>query len=310
MTSQHGLDETIKARLLLMLLALVWGLSWPIMKIALDEVGVFTLRVLGFSLSALSLFALIRLRGRSAAIPRGVAWLHVAIASLFNIIGFALFSSFAQLAAATTRVVIVNYSMPIWASLMAWLFLGERLNARVMVGLALCIAGLTTLIYPVAAAHSATGLLLALGCALCWAAGTVYMKWARIPGDVLTVTAWQIAIGAVVMAAAFLPFQGIPTLSPVSLQAALAVLYNGLIGSGFAYVLWFAIIERLPTATAALGSLVTPVVGVVSSMLLLGERPTTADILGFVLIFAAAACVLLQPARRASAAASIETGAR
>jgi drug/metabolite transporter (DMT)-like permease len=309
MTSPHGLDEAIKGRLLLLLLALVWGLSWPIMKIALDEVGVFTLRVLGFSLSAVSLFALIWLRGRSAAIPRGVAWLHVAIASLFNVVGFALFSSFAQLAADTTRVVIVNYSMPVWASLMAWLFLSERLNARTGVGLVLCVAGLAVLTYPVVNTHSAIGLLLALGCALCWAAGTVYMKWARIPGDLLTITAWQIAIGAVVMAAGFPLFQGIPTFSPVSLQAVLAVLYNGLIGSGFAYVLWFAIIGRLPTATAALGSLLTPVVGVTGSMLMLGERPTTADTVGFALIFAAAASVLLQPARRASAAASIETGA-
>jgi len=310
MAAQHGLDETIKARLLLVLLALVWGLSWPIMKIALDEIGVFTLRVLGFSLSALSLFALIRLQGRSPAIPRGVAWLHVAAASLFNVIGFALFSSFAQLAAATSRVVIINYSMPIWASLMAWLLLGERVTARVGIGLALCVAGLSVLIYPVAVAQSAVGLLLALGCALCWAAGTIYMKWARIAGDLLAITAWQIAIGAAVMSAGFLLFQGIPAPSPVSLQAVLAVLYNGLIGTGFAYILWFAIIERLPTATAALGSLATPVVGVGSSMLMLGERPTTADTIGFALIFAAAACVLLQPTGRATDAASIESRAR
>jgi hypothetical protein len=48
--SQH--DEAAKARLLLILLAVVWGLSWPIMKIALDEVGVFTLRALLASRSA------------------------------------------------------------------------------------------------------------------------------------------------------------------------------------------------------------------------------------------------------------------
>ena len=47
MVSQHGLDETTKAKLLLVLLALIWGVSWPIMKIALDEVGVWTLRALG-----------------------------------------------------------------------------------------------------------------------------------------------------------------------------------------------------------------------------------------------------------------------
>ncbi len=226
------------------------------------------------------------------------------VASLFNVVGFALFSSFAQLDATTSRVVIVNYSMPVWSSLMAWLVLGERLTTRTSIGLALCIGGLVMLVYPVAVTQSPSGLLLALGCALCWAAGTVYMKWARIPGDLLAITAWQIAIGAVVFVAGLIVIQGIPTPSSVSPQAILAVLYNGLIGTGFAYVLWFAIIERLPTATAALGSLATPVVGVLSSMLMLGEHPTIADLIGFALIFAAAACVLVQSGGRAATQAS------
>jgi drug/metabolite transporter (DMT)-like permease len=230
-----------------------------------------------------------------------VARLHVAVAGLFNVIGFGLFSSFAMLAATTSRVVIVNYSMPVWASLLAWPLLGERLNLRVGIALVLCASGLATLVYPVAAAQSAGGLMLALGCALSWAAGTIYMKWAKIPGDLLTITAWQIALGAVVFTMAWPIFQGVPVPAPVSQQAVLAILYNGLIGTGFAYILWFAIIARLPTATASLGSLATPVIGVVGSMLLLGERPTTEDMIGFALIFAAAACVLVQP--RASTAA-------
>ena len=91
----------------------------------------------------------------------------------------------------------------------------------------------------------------------------------------------------------------------MSLKGVLAVLFTGLIEIGLAYVLWFAIIERLPTATASLGSLATPVVGVASSMLMLGERPTMADMIGFGLIFAAAVCVLVPgrpavPAREAA----------
>jgi drug/metabolite transporter (DMT)-like permease len=258
---------------------------------------------LGFSISALSLFALIRLQGRSAAIPRGVTWLHLLAAAMFNVIGFGLFSSFALLTASTSRVVIVNYSMPIWASLMAWLILGEHLSIRACIGLVLCISGLTVLVYPVATEQSAVGLLLALCCALSWAAGTVYMKWARITGDLLAITAWQIAFGALVFGVGLLVFQGMPAPAAVSPKTVLAVVYNGLIGTGFAYILWFAIIERLPTATASLGSLATPVVGVSSSMLMLGERPTTEDMIGFALIFAAAVCVLTQPARRTAAQA-------
>src|SRR6476661_9475985 len=118
------------------------------MTIALAEMSVWTLRFLGFSISALSLFALIRLQGRSAAIPRGVAWLHIVAASLFNVIGFGLFSSFALLTASTSRVVIVNYSMPVWGSLMAWLILGERLSIRAAIGLVLCVSGPSVLVYP------------------------------------------------------------------------------------------------------------------------------------------------------------------
>jgi drug/metabolite transporter (DMT)-like permease len=59
---------------------------------------------------------------------------------------------------------------------------------------------------------------------------------------------------------------------------------------------------REPTApadaTASLGSLSTPVVGITSSMLMFGERPTTEDMIGFALIFAVAACALTQPAQR------------
>ena len=81
--------------------------------------------------------------------------MHIVAASMFNVVGFGLFSSFALLASSTSRVVIVNYSMPIWASLMAWLILGERLSIRAGLGLVLCIGGLTVLSTPVATAPSA-----------------------------------------------------------------------------------------------------------------------------------------------------------
>jgi drug/metabolite transporter (DMT)-like permease len=296
--SQRGIDEATRARLLLVLLAFVWGLSWPITKIALEEVGVFTLRALGFSISAASLFAVIFLQGRSPSIPRGAPWLHLFVASVFNVIGFGLFSSYAQLAATTSRVVIINYSMPVWGSLMAWLILHERPTTIGSIGLVLCMAGLATLIVPVATTQSGAGMLLALGCALCWGAGAIYMKWARIPGDLLAVTAWQTAIGGVFFGAGLFIFQGAPEPSPVSVRAMLAIAYNGLIGTGLAYILWFAIIERLPTTTASLGTLLNPVVGVIGSILILGERLTITDVAGFALIFAAAACVLIEPGGR------------
>ena len=75
----------------------------------------------------------------------------------------------------------------------------------------------------------------------------------------------------------------------------LAIVYIGVLGVGLAHFLWWAIVGRLPTITASIGALLVPVVGVTASTLFLGERPTVNDIVGFALIFTAAACVLLQP---------------
>jgi drug/metabolite transporter (DMT)-like permease len=284
------------ARLLLVLLALAWGINWPVMKLALNEVTPWTLRIVGYGIGTLFLFALVRMRGGPIAVRFGPAWGHIVVSALVNVVAFGLLSAFAQLSALTSRVVIVSYSMPIWASLLAWLVLGERLTAMSIAGLLLCVAGLAVLVYPLATAGVPLGLLIALAAAVSWAAGTVYLKWARIPYDVVTVTAWQVLVSFLVIAACVPLFEGVPHLWPLGFWALFALAYQGVVGTGIAYFLWFTIVRRVPAATASLGSLCVPVVGIVSSMLILGDRPTLADAIGFTLIFAAALCVLVQPA--------------
>jgi drug/metabolite transporter (DMT)-like permease len=70
-------------------------------------------------------------------------------------------------------------------------------------------------------------------------------------------------------------------------------LFNGVLGTGIAYFVWFNIIGRLSTVMASLGSLINPVVGVIGAIILLGDRPTVTDAVGFALIFGAAACVMI-----------------
>jgi len=134
-----------------------------------------------------------------------------------------------------------------------------------------------------------------------WAAGTIYVKWARIKGDAVAVTAWQMLTSFLVITACSAALEGVPQVWPLRTETVIAIAFQGLIASGLAYLIWFDIVGRLPVATASLGSLCVPVVGILGSMVILGERPTLADALGFTLIFAAAACVLLQPAMRTTA---------
>jgi drug/metabolite transporter (DMT)-like permease len=243
------------------------------------------------------LTALVWLQGRSFRVPTLRAAIHVLIASLLNVTLFSILSAFAQINAATSRVTILTYTMPIWAVLLARPVLGERLNAVRAAALVLCIAGLAILIYPLARAGVPHGLLFALATGMSWAAGTVYLKWARIPADPMGVAAWQLIASFVVIGACLPVFEGPPDFSQANTRGVLSLLFAGIGGMGIAYGLWFEIVRRVPTMTASLGVLSVPVVGVISSILILGDRPTATDIVGFVLIFAASACVLIAPQR-------------
>jgi drug/metabolite transporter (DMT)-like permease len=286
---------------LLLTLALAWGINWPANKVALAEVGPWTFRVVGLAMGGVLMLVLAAWRRGSLRLPSGWrTWLHLAIAGILNIGVFAIFSMWALEGTNTSRVVILVYTMPIWATLMARGLLGEALTVRRVTALVLCAAGLAVLLVPHLPLPGS--IWYALGTAWCWAAGTVYMKWARIDLDPMTTAAWQIviawvgvAIGTAIVGA---PWYVWP-LQPVTIMA---WAWSGAVGVGFAYFMWFIVIERLPASTAAIASLLIPVVGVSSSALLLGEAPTLNDSIGFALVFAAAACVLLQPSRNLVAA--------
>ena len=156
-----GPTDAVKARIFLVLLCLGWGVTWPMMKIALNEIPPFSMRVSSLMLGVITLTSVSLLQGRSLRIPSPRTFAHLCAASFFNIVAFSVLTPFAQMSAATSRVAIVVYTMPIWATLMALPILGERLNTVRALALALCVAGMSVLIYPLATLGIPTGILLA-----------------------------------------------------------------------------------------------------------------------------------------------------
>jgi drug/metabolite transporter (DMT)-like permease len=280
------------ARLMLILLCCVWGLTWPIMRIALSEVPPLTMRALSALIGALMLFGICAVKRRSLSIPGAKGWLHVTVASLLNIVAFSLFSAFAQLEAATSRVAVLAYTMPIWTVILSLIFLREKPTGVQPIAIGLCVAGLAVLIYPLAAGGIPRGIVLALATGASWAGGTVYLKWARLDADPMALATWQVAIAFFVIAACMLIFEGRPDFRTAHTLGVVATVLSGVLGTGLAYALWFSIVHRLPAVTASLGVLGSPVIGVIASVLMLGERPTATDLLGFALVLAASACVL------------------
>jgi drug/metabolite transporter (DMT)-like permease len=292
--AQGHTDVTGTAKLLVVLLAFAWGFNWIAAAIALPEVPPWSLRFAGSGLGALTLFAAAALTGHSLQVPRGER-LHVMFAGLLNVAAFQILSSFAQLSGATSRAIIITYSMPIWATALSWLVLGERLSKIRLLAFALCVAGLTILMWPLFAGGFPPSVFYSLGCALSWAFATVYMKWVKATVPPLANAAWQLLFGFLFIAAGTFVFEGYPRLWPLHTNSLLAVLYIAVFGVGLAHFLWWSIVGRLPTITASIGALLVPVIGVIASTVILGERPTVPDIIGFAMIFSAASCVLLQP---------------
>jgi drug/metabolite transporter (DMT)-like permease len=292
--TQNKQDVAATAKLLVVLLAFAWGFNWIAAAVALREVSPWTLRFAGSAIGAATLFVAAVLTGHNLKVPRG-EHVHVMIAGLLNVSGFQILSGFAQLSGATSRAIIITYSMPIWATVLGCLVLGDRLNKAAWFAFALCVVGLTILVWPLFAQGLPLFVFYSLGCALCWAVATVYLKWVKATIEPLANAAWQLLFGFVFVAAGSFVFEGYPHLWPLQSATLLAILFVGLFGVGLAHFLWWTIVGRLPTVTASLGSLLVPVIGVTASVWLLGERLSVPDMVGFVLIFAAAACVLLQP---------------
>jgi drug/metabolite transporter (DMT)-like permease len=282
------------AKLLVVLLAFAWGLNWIAAAVALREVSPWSLRVAGSGIGAAILFAAALVTGHDLKVPRG-QYRHIMIAGLLNVAGFQVFSGFAQLSGATSRAIIITYSMPIWTTVLSWVVLGERLNTVRAVAFGLCVAGLAILVWPLFAGGFPPFVFYSLACALSWAIATVYIKWAKVTVEPLANAAWQLLFGFVFITAGSFLFEGYPHLWPLPAETMEAILFVGLIGVGLAHFLWWSIVWRLPAITASIGSLLVPVIGVSASAYVLDEHLTVPDIIGFVMIFAAAASVLLQP---------------
>jgi drug/metabolite transporter (DMT)-like permease len=282
------------AKLLVVLLAFAWGLNWIAAAVALRELSPWSLRVAGSGIGAAILFAAALVTGHDLKVPRG-QYRHIMIAGLLNVTGFQVFSGFAQLSGATSRAIIITYSMPIWTTVLSWVVLGERLNTVRAVAFGLCIAGLAILVWPLFAGGFPPFVFYSLACALSWAIATVYIKWAKVTVEPLANAAWQLLFGFVFITAGSFLFEGYPHLWPLPAETMEAILFVGLIGVGLAHFLWWSIVWRLPAITASIGSLLVPVIGVSASAYVLDEHLTVPDIVGFVMIFAAAASVLLQP---------------
>lgn len=273
----------------------LWGLNWPAMKLVLGVVDPWTFRTVVLVSAAATLFALARALGHPLALPR-----HLRRAILLpaaTVTGWHICSAYGLTFVGGGRAVIVAFTMPFWTMLLSRWWLGERSTPRRLAALALGMAGLALLLLDEMAAVTAAplGVLFMLAAAISWAAGTVAVKatdWRISP---LVLTAWQLALGAVPIAAVW-GWRGAPfdaaALSPV---AWFAFAYSIFVAMVFCFCSYIRLVTLLPATVAAIGVMAIPAVGVAGSALLLGEPIRPVDLAALVLVVGGQALAAAAP---------------
>jgi drug/metabolite transporter (DMT)-like permease len=279
------------ARIMLLVVAVMWGVNFVAAKFALQAFGIWTFRTISFGLGAGLLALAAPIMGISLKVDKPRDRLYLAIAGLFSCAGFGAFSAIALLNATTGRTAICVYTMPIWVTLLSRLVLKEQLTKAKLLSLALGITGLTILLIPLLQAGISFGAFAAIGAAISWAIGTIILKWAKVKATPLAIAVWQVLAGAMASGLIFLLVNEQPW-GTVNGSALAGLIYSTLIGTAVAYLLWFQIIERLPSSTASLGTLLVPVFGVIASFISLNEIPSLHDVIGFTFIFVASLVAL------------------
>ncbi len=276
-------------------LALIWGCNWPVLKLGVTEIPPLTFRTLTLPFAAIGLLAIARASGESIAIPRAW-WSRVAALAFFNIAGWNGLVLFGVQQLPAGRSAILAYTMPVWATLVAMMVLHEPLGRRKAIGLVLGMIGMVLLLGEDFAVirRSPFGATMILGAAILWSIGTVLLRKWKPPIAQNTLSGWMMLLGAMplAIAAPFFDDAGLARFAHVSWLVWFAIAYNILLAGTLAHWAWFTLARTLPVAVSGLASLPVPVVGVFAGMVVLGERPGTAEWLALAFVLASLGAVL------------------
>lgn len=269
-----------RATAALVLLSLLWGYNWVQMKIAVQHAAPIDFAAMRTVLGAAVLFLFMALRRIPLRPPRLRA---TVLLGLLQTTGFFGLSMWALEAGAAGRTAILVYTMPFWVLLFTWPLLGERLSRWQWASSAFALSGLILILKPWTELGTQASVVLAILAGLSWGLSVIVAKKMRMKGrELLQVTAWQMAMGAIPLILIAL----VSSTPPIrwTMELAVALSYNVIPGNVVAWLLWMYVIGKLPAAIAGMGLLGAPLIGLMSAWMQLGEVPQPIEGAGMALV--------------------------
>ncbi len=283
------------AYVLLVLLALVWGIHWPVVKAGLHELQPFTYGALRLA-SALFVVVAVLAARRELRLPPRADLGVILVVGLGQVAGSIVLINLALEVVPAGRSSVLAYTSPVWAALVMAAALGARIRLRVAAGILLGLLGVTVLLNPTVLDWTNAGELVAslalLGSAALTAVAVVSVRYHRWHLTPLQVQPWQL-LAALVPVGLLAVVLETPTTLGVGSAAVPFVLYSGPLATAFAFWASQRVSRALDPTVTTMGMLATPVVGLVASALLLGEEVSPVDLVGFFLTVAGIAVVAM-----------------
>ncbi|MGA3206393.1 MAG: EamA family transporter [Syntrophales bacterium] len=276
-----SVTTTGKPILALAVMSAIWGYNWVVMKEGLRFCDPFVFAAIRVLPAAIILFGIL-LRTNKDWRPRQVQW-TVLLGLLSTTLGFGL-PLWALSGGPAGKTAVLLYTMPFWVILLAWPILGERIKGLEWLAVIIAFAGLALIVAVDAIGANLWSSVLAVMAGISWAGSAIITRIMRRDPefDVLSVTTWQMiyGVGPLIIISVLVPSPPIQW-TPVFIAA---LLYNIILVSVVAFLLWFYILERLQAGMATMGTLVTPVLALIFARIQLGETPPSREALGFILI--------------------------
>ena len=258
---------------------IIWGMNWVVMKTANLYFPPVTFVTYRFTLGAIIMIAVALYHKHHS--PRLSLLPYIILTGVFQ---YAVANITVQVGMQTLSAgmaAVLNYTAPLWMTLMAKFFLDEEFTRRKIFGIFTALIGLMILT-GVEPSENFGAIILVISGAVAFAAAGIIFKLKLSREDIYEMVAWQMSAGAL----SLLIFNGITDQGDVNwtLTAILCLIYNGVLASALAFFLWNWLLLRLSASVASTATLIVPIVGTIGGVIFLGETLTAAMVIGMILI--------------------------
>ncbi len=271
-----------RSTLLLSALIVMWGVSWPIYKIALNYTPPILFAGMRSLIGGLLMAAVLFPRFRRIRWKQN--WYVYLFSALFNAFLFYGLQTVGLRYVPEGLFTVIVYLQPVLVGILAWLWLGEPLSARKIIGLLLGFVGVGVISITGLSGHvSPLGIVMAIGTAISWAIGTVYVKKVGTRVDAFWLVAFQCIIGGLAMCGIGLdtePLSGIVWND----QYLVGLVYGVIVGIPISWAVFYTLIRCGETSKVASFTFLVPLLAVVLGVLFLHESVNMSLFIGLVLI--------------------------